>query len=372
MRTMVRCLQAGAPWMAGLALAMLLVSCQRPGQQPAPASRAQPEAHVPAARVLPVAQEAEPPTTVPPFDVVRARDVDVPAEPGKDVFPATEAAPDTHGRVLRQRVVRQAGKYPLIASEEMLERTPAGALVSSGRRSWVADHLLVTLAAGAGVDAAQALAVRHGCTLRGPAGRSSWRVAFPLRHREDFAAARAALQADAMVASCEPDQIIHAQALPGDDQFGQQWALRNTGQTGGTTGADIHASAAWDITTGSRTVRVAVLDTGIDLLHPDLAANIWCNPGEIPGNQIDDDGNGYVDDSMGYNFVNDGGLPYDDHFHGTHVAGIIGAVGGNGTGVAGVCWQTALVPLKTLDQDGTGFLSDAVDAMDYADRKSVV
>ena len=132
----------------------------------------------------------------------------------------------------------------------------------------------------------------------------------------------------------------------------------------GTPGADIRAEGAWDLTTGDAAFRIAVLDTGVDYNHPDLAANIWTNPGEIPGNGIDDDGNGWIDDLHGYDFANDDGDPLDDHSHGTHVAGILGAVGNNGSGVAGVNWQCQIVARTVLDSTGFGFGSDPIGAFD--------
>ena len=111
---------------------------------------------------------------------------------------------------------------------------------------------------------------------------------------------------------------------------------------------------------------VAIIDTGIDYTHPDLAANIWTNPGEIAGDGIDNDGNGYVDDVHGYDFVNNDGDPMDDHFHGTHTAGTVGAVGNNGVGVTGVNWQVKLMALKFLGASGSGSVSGAVSALEYA------
>ncbi len=116
---------------------------------------------------------------------------------------------------------------------------------------------------------------------------------------------------------------------------------------------------------------VAVVDTGVDYTHPDLAANIWTNPGEVAGNGADDDHNGFVDDVHGYNFVDDNGNPMDDEGHGTHVAGILGAAGNNGVGVTGVDWAVSIMPLKFLDATGEGFTSDAVRAINYATMERV-
>ena len=139
--------------------------------------------------------------------------------------------------------------------------------------------------------------------------------------------------------------------MPNDPSFPRLYGLNNTGQTGGTADADIDAPEAWDVSVGSRATVVGIVDTGIDWTHPDLAANVWTNPGEIPGNGIDDDRDGFVDDVHGYDFVNRDGDPFDDNGHGTHVAGTIGAVGDNGTGVVGVNWDVSLMGLKFLDAD---------------------
>jgi subtilisin family serine protease len=169
------------------------------------------------------------------------------------------------------------------------------------------------------------------------------------------------------VALVEPDYLLRSEAVyPNDPSFPQQYALHNIGQSGGLVDADIDAPEAWSVSTGSHTVIVAVLDTGIDIYHPDLAANIWVNPGEIAGDGIDNDGNGYVDDVRGWDFVDEDNDPRCTNFHGTHVAGIIGAVGNNGLGVSGVAWNVQLMPLRFLAQDGTGYTSDAIRALDYA------
>jgi subtilisin family serine protease len=174
------------------------------------------------------------------------------------------------------------------------------------------------------------------------------------------------LRSDRLVVWAEPNYIVRADLAPDDPLYDQLWGLRNTGQLGGVPGSDIDAEAAWTITTGSRNVLVGVIDTGIDFTHPDLAANIWTNPGEIAGNHIDDDLNGYVDDVHGWDFLNHDNDPMDDHFHGTHVAGTIGAVGNNAAGVTGVSWNVSLVALKFLDAEGYGSTAGAIEAVEYA------
>ena len=179
-------------------------------------------------------------------------------------------------------------------------------------------------------------------------------------------AALAAYRANPNVLYAEPDYSVHLLETPNDPQFASQWALNNTGQTGGLAGADIHAPAAWDVTPGSGGTIVALIDTGVDYTHPDLAANIWTNPGEIAGNGIDDDHDGYIDDVHGYDFVNNDSDPMDDNTHGTHVAGTLGAVGNNGIGITGVNWHVQIMALKALDAQGNGTLSSILGALSYA------
>jgi PKD repeat protein len=144
-------------------------------------------------------------------------------------------------------------------------------------------------------------------------------------------------------------QVQQRNTTPNDASFGQQWSLKNTGQSGGTAGADIDAELAWDITTGGLTVAgdtivVAVIDGGFQLNHPDLANNFFRNYNEIAGNGIDDDNNGYVDDINGWDaYANDGTIPSDQH--GTHVSGIISAQGNNSIGVSGVNWDAKILPI---------------------------
>jgi outer membrane protein assembly factor BamB len=173
----------------------------------------------------------------------------------------------------------------------------------------------------------------------------------------------AKLMASGLYDFVEPDRIIRASLVPNDADFPDQWNMNNTGQNGGTPGADIKAEAGWAIQTGAPSTIVAVIDSGIRLTHEDLAANIWKNPN--PGSD------GYVGDVNGINATfpqtePGNGNPNDDFFHGTMVAGIIGAVGNNTTGVAGVAWSVQLMPLKFIAADGFGSGSGEIACIDYA------
>jgi thermitase len=161
-----------------------------------------------------------------------------------------------------------------------------------------------------------------------------------------LAAACAALCATAASAAARPDP-----------QLADQWALQGDGPMG--------AASAWSRITGGD-VTVAVVDTGVDLSHRDLAPNLWTNPGEVPGNGIDDDGDGLVDDVHGADFVNRDGDPTDDNGHGTHVAGIVAARGNNGVGVAGLAWRARIMAVKVLGPDASGDMATVAEGVRYA------
>lgn len=169
-----------------------------------------------------------------------------------------------------------------------------------------------------------------------------------------------------LVEYVEPNYVLTADVIPNDTRFGELYGMRNTGQTGGTAGADIKAYLAWDQFIGDPNLKIGIIDTGVDYNHPDLAANIWTNPGEIPGNGLDDDANGYIDDIHGYDFYNNDGDPFDDNGHGSHCAGTIAGVGNNNLGVAGVCWTGKIVAIKFLGGGGSGSTDGAIRGIQYA------
>ncbi|MEN3940036.1 S8 family serine peptidase [Prosthecobacter sp. SYSU 5D2] len=179
------------------------------------------------------------------------------------------------------------------------------------------------------------------------------------------------LQNDPSIESVEPNYLRYIKAIPNDSRFSEQWALRNTGQTvdgvTGTSGADVKYLEAMAIARPpTEELVVAVIDTGVDVTHPELAPRMWTNSQEIPDNNIDDDGNGYVDDYYGYDFVEDLSDPSDISDHGTHIAGTIAAQGNNSSGVIGINDHVRIMALKVSANGDTMSTSAVIEAMEYA------
>ena len=240
--------------------------------------------------------------------------------------------------------------------------------VQRGEREWAPGELIVRFRPGVG--AARRAAVRAD-------GDARLRQSLPLpglellrlAPGESVRAAAAEFEADSTVLYAEPNFYYELDAVPNDPRFPELWGLQNTGQlvngVFGTADADIDAPEAWETTTGSATVRVGVVDSGVAYDHPDLAANIWSNPGEIAGNGIDDDRNRFIDDVRGWDFIDSDNSPRDVVGHGTHVAGTIGARSNNGQGVAGVNWNSSVMPVRACNVDGCA-TSAIVSAFFYA------
>ena len=322
------------------------------------------EATAPAAAAVVQTVVAIPPALVPAELLAGTADDVIP--PQVEVWRGDQAK--------RIRLVRVDEKFPLRRREEVLTRRNGVVSVTSVI-DMVADHFLVSLKPGQNIEQALAAA---GCSVRRVLpGGSIALASFEYTNHHSYTLHQQRLAAQATIRTAESDFIVHAIGEPSDGDFGALWGMHNVGQGGGVVDADIDAVEAWDIHTGSKNVLVGVIDTGIDRNHPDLAANMWQNPGETgtdangnakQSNGIDDDANGYVDDWRGWDFVNGDNNPHDDHYHGTHCAGTIGGVGNNGQGVAGVCWNVSLVGLKFLGAGGSGSISDAVEATLYGTK----
>jgi subtilisin family serine protease len=249
-------------------------------------------------------------------------------------------------------------------------RTVGGRPIVGGAHAYVAGELLVRFRG----DVSEAAVGRLNASLGATTVRSYHIVPnlrlIQLPSSLDVPAAVAAYQRLPEVMYAEPDFISHIDdTVPNDPSFNLQWDWQNTGQLGGTPGDDVDAVKAWDITTGSNTVAVGLLDTGVQIdphVHVDLAANVWNNTPEctgVPG--VDDEGDGYIDDCHGIDTINHDSDPDDDFGHGTHTAGTMGAVGNNGIGVTGMNWHVTIVPCKSHDNTGNGTNDSLIECLQF-------
>ncbi|NQU39808.1 MAG: S8 family serine peptidase [Lentisphaerae bacterium] len=275
------------------------------------------------------------------------------------VMDEVESAPDRIGLTQRTRLLKGKGKYPYIRVEERRRADPAGGEpISLSRVAMVADHILVQLHADASETMLAALNAQQGGTIRRRLKRPGlYLISFASFDMDTVPLRVAAYRTSpAIAAVAEPDFLVEqADTLPDDPRYGEMWGM-----------IKIRAAAAWDIETGHGSVVVGMIDSGANMLHEDLVANLWVNPGENPTNGIDDDANGYIDDVHGWDFGNDDADPTDHSGHGTHTAGTVAAVGNNSTGVVGVSWSSKLMILKMFSDAGSGQTSDAIDALQYA------
>ncbi len=253
-------------------------------------------------------------------------------------------------------VLAGASAFVSLRDEAALAAAPAGKppLPHAGARVIVKYHL------GESLAAARAGAREVGATVVGSVRtyglKTSGRYVVVSSSTLSTAELIKELHADPAVEYAEPDYVVNADSAvtPNDPFTGSLWGLTR-----------IDAPSAWGVSTGAASVVVADIDSGVDYTHPDLAANMWHNPGEIAANGIDDDGNGYVDDVYGIDAAYGTSDPWDPDGHGTHTAGTMAAVGNNGTGVAGVCWSAGIMALEFMDSTGSGYTSDAITCIDY-------
>lgn len=238
----------------------------------------------------------------------------------------------------------------VLASGPSASQSP-GAADSPGER-YTPGVVWVKLAPGANAASERAAKWQNHAIL-GRLGATAWvRIEVP-HSQEESSAAAFMLRED--VTGAEPEFLVHAAGAPNDPSYSSQWNMDK-----------IRAPLAWDFASGSADAIVAVLDTGVDLGHLDLADNLWQNLGEVAGNGVDDDLNGFVDDRWGWDLVNRDPLPQDDFGHGTHVAGIAGAVGNNGRGVAGMMWNCRIMAVKVLNYAGSGTYARVAEGAYYA------
>ena len=203
-----------------------------------------------------------------------------------------------------------------------------------------------------------------------------YKIVLPEANDEDLSALITELKKNPDVVYAERNGIAQAAEIPNDPSFNQLWGLQNTGQTGGTPDADIDATEAWDLWTGDNATIIAITDTGVDYTHPDLAEKMWINPGEDINhngvvdpedfNGVDDDGNGFIDDVRGWDFVYGDNNPNDVYGHGTHCSGTTAAIANNGVGITGVCWNCRIMPVKCLGDDGNGPYEAIANSIIYA------
>ena len=280
--------------------------------------------------------------------------------PMAKVFMAGSVVGPGANQVTQVRILETDFKYPLVRTEEVIDQSTGQVLL---REEMVADHLLVTLAEG-----------QDPAILREQMGdgvtsveRVSPDVPLFLVHLatvslEGLPAGLELANKQAVVVLAEPDYIRQALLVPNDPKYldGTLWGLNQASD------ADVDAPEGWNVRSSAGAVVVAVIDTGIRYTHEDLAANMWQNPREIPGNRLDDDQNGLVDDVYGFDAYNNDGDPMDGNGHGTHCSGTIGGVGNNGVGVVGVAWGVRLMGCKFLSDSGSGTDSDAIRCIDYA------
>ncbi len=278
-------------------------------------------------------------------------EADVPAKPWADATLVDESITiTTPGNREIKLTWKTSGKYPLIRQEiKETWNTKTDRWETTVTTNRVADHLIAVLPKSGGASLPS--------TFRKEAVSEKLRIfriiPTPPRvlEQDDLESLSRLLGADSVI-EWDP---VYEKHIVNDPQYGLSWHLKWVG-----------AENAWSTQTSASSQKIAVIDSGLDLQHPELVENLWVNESEIPDNGIDDDGNGYIDDIHGYDFVNRDATPQDIDGHGTAMAGIIGGVSNNEMGTVGITWECQLMAIQYLDDFGRGYSTDAIPAIEYA------
>ncbi|MCW1921088.1 S8 family serine peptidase [Luteolibacter arcticus] len=276
------------------------------------------------------------------------------------------------GRVWqRVRTVQTAVQSRIVRVVERWEMTEQGSLRCAGRDMFLADQLIVAQAPGADRASVERLLATGGMQTGESISEGLFTVRLSSSGLDAVPQALRFLSAHPdLVTAAGPDGVGFGAGLPNDASFGSQWGHHNAGQSGGTVDADVDAPEFWDIIESAPGLVVAVLDSGLNTSHPDLLNLSWVNPGEVPGDGIDNDGSGKVDDTGGWDFVSNDKNPADDHGHGSNVTGIMAATRNNAAGIAGMIGVRVLV-CKILNSANSGFTSHLIAAVTYARQRGV-
>lgn len=273
--------------------------------------------------------------------------------------------------VLLAAVVTSLSIPPQIASATFLEtidrlgdalnRHGAGLAISQPSvlqgAAYRSGEMLVRFKAGVSQNDRDMIAATQGARRKKQLRGESAIEKLEFTSGNDPAAMAAQLILNPQIEFAEPNYLIakdQAETTPNDPRFAEQWAIKNIGQNGGQYGSDIGVALAWNKTTGAQSTTIAIIDSGVDFSHPDLAGNQWTNSHPTTG------------DTHGWDYITDTGDVKDEYGHGTAIAGIIAAQGNNSAGVSGVMWRASLMSLRVLDNTGTGDVASAVEAIDYA------
>ncbi len=318
----------------------------------------------PASRIAPV--------LFPPDSPVSSHPVERAAASGVVLETRVEAT-ERVGRWLRSRLLQTEIQPRPVRVVEHWEVDASGhSWVCVGRNMYLADQLIVKVRPGLSEVALRERLATLGMQIESRLAREVFSVRLPEAKLDTVPEAIRLLSAHPELAeSAEPDGVGFGAGLPNDSRFGEQWGLHNTGQSGGIADADVDAPEFWDILESAPGIMVAVLDSGLNFTHPDLQGVAWVNPGEIPGDGLDNDGSGKVDDINGWDFVNNDNNPTDDHGHGSNVTGITAANRNNATGIAGLVSGVRIVVCKILNSSNSGTTSNLIAATTYARLRGV-